>query len=131
MKDKKKGTGGETLDDKVTLFWKQKQFHKTINLDSMLNVATMRLAPGFNKFEAFCAKAGINDNNHDKEPIVIETNVVSNDEADTDEDEEGQDEYIPYGEWPSQEEQDDSFDLNGATMEQTTKPIIVKDEEER
>jgi hypothetical protein len=52
----RRGTGSETISNQVKLFWKGCQFKKTIPLDAD-NVATLRLAPGYSRFEAFCVEA--------------------------------------------------------------------------
>jgi hypothetical protein len=41
------GTGSETLDDKITLFWKQRKCKLTVPLGRNDNVATFTLADGF------------------------------------------------------------------------------------
>ena len=49
QKDRKPtaGTGSETLDDKITLFWKQWKCKLTVPLGRNDNVATFTLADGF------------------------------------------------------------------------------------
>jgi hypothetical protein len=52
QKDRKPtaGTGSETLDDKITLFWKQRKYKLTLPLGRNDNVATFTLADGFKSF---------------------------------------------------------------------------------
>ena len=63
QKDRKptQGTGSTTLADRVTLFWHQRHFYKTVYLDPNTNVATFALAPGYTKYHAFCTKACLQD----------------------------------------------------------------------
>ena len=53
------GAGETTLDTHCTLFWGQRKHELTMPLGKKDNVAAFRLAPGFNKFTAFCADCGM------------------------------------------------------------------------
>ena len=67
------------------LFWGNREFIKTvpINQDST-NVATFRLATGYNKFHAYCCEAGIGKE-YDADPLcndeimIEDAQVVSDD----------------------------------------------------
>ena len=76
------GTGETTDEEKCVLFWKQKKFNKTVYLDrKRSNVATMRLAPGYNDFNAFCTEIGIeSDVKYEFNPIIAKPAAVSDDE---------------------------------------------------
>ena len=85
QKDRKpiQGTGTTTDAMNITLFWKQRKHKLTIPLDKASNVATFHLAPGYNKFEAFCAEAGLDPKQEDTKPIIAEeARIVSDDEDD-------------------------------------------------
>lgn len=71
-----------TYDDRVELH--ARNFKKTIPLDPVTNVATCRTAPGFSKFEAFCAEAGFDDDDSSGEILAYDSNLVSDDEDDDD-----------------------------------------------
>ena len=75
------GTGSETNGKQVTLYWHGKQYKKTVPLGSEDNVATFALAPGYNKFDAFCAKADLDPDLEYMDPLIVdETQVVTDDE---------------------------------------------------
>jgi hypothetical protein len=57
----------------------------TIPLGQNDNVATLRLAPGYSKFAAFCAEAGIKDN-HDSDPIIAQEATDEDDDGHDDDD---------------------------------------------
>ena len=62
QKDRKPtfGTGEWTDAEKCILYWDQKRYKKTIYLDTgQSNVTTMRLAPRYHAFKAFCAEAEV------------------------------------------------------------------------
>jgi hypothetical protein len=54
-----RGTKESTYEDCVVLQWDQWKDRMTILLDPKTNVATFQRAPGYKRFQAFCAKAGI------------------------------------------------------------------------
>jgi hypothetical protein len=66
------GTWCATYDDSVELYWDQRRYHRTIPLDPATNVASFRSAPGFTRFNAYCAS------------IVAQVAVVSDDEEGND-----------------------------------------------
>ena len=68
---KRQGLGNAsetTTDSKCVLSWSGAKFKLTIPLDPSSNVATFRLAPGYERFMAFCAQAEI--------PIYEEEDIV-------------------------------------------------------
>jgi hypothetical protein len=126
-------TGSETLNDKITLFWKQRKCKLTVPLGRNDNVATFSLADGFKSFEAFCAEAEVDYQQEQVNPIIaIPAHAVSNDEESDDNEVEDDDPSIKNERSPSNEEEDSQwpntvdFDLDGATRK--SRPIIVQDE---
>jgi hypothetical protein len=86
MKDNKplSGTRSETVHNKVTLFWNQRKNRLMIPLGTR-NVATFQLAPGCAKLSAFCAKADVDYDEEQGDPITVESSqVVSEDEDEDD-----------------------------------------------
>ena len=73
------GKSSTTLSDRVTLFWHQHHFSKTVYLDPSTNVATFSLATGYTKYHVFCTKACLQDEEI-TDPMSMDTNVVSDDE---------------------------------------------------
>ena len=63
QKDQKptQGTGSTTLADRVTLFWHQHHFSKTVYLDPNTNVETFARAPGYTKYHDFCTEVFLQD----------------------------------------------------------------------
>ena len=122
-----KGTGSLTTSKQVELFWKDKRYSKTIPLGTG-NVATLCLAPGYSRFEAFCAKAEVLPELEDAQPMRFETNVISDDEG-GDSDDEREEEIEDPRAFPS-EPVPTSFDLDGPTPEGAV-PVIIEDEEDR
>ena len=47
-------------------------------MDRVTNVATFAMAPGYGKYAAFCAEAGVD--NDDETPMTIDATMVSDDE---------------------------------------------------
>ena len=84
QKDRKPtfGTGEWTNAKKCVLYWDQKRYKKTIYLDmGRLNVATMRLMPGYHAFKAFCAEAEVDDIfGYDFNPLIAEAAEISDDD---------------------------------------------------
>lgn len=71
LRRQRKGAAHSTTSDKdVTL--RAKDFIKTIPLDTSTNVATCRTAPGYSKFVAFCAEAGLNE----EDPAVTAAETI-------------------------------------------------------
>jgi hypothetical protein len=86
MKDNKplSGTRSETVHNKVTLFWNQRKNRLMIPLGTR-NVAIFQLAPGCAKCSAFCAKADVDYDEEQGDPITVElSQVVSEDEDEDD-----------------------------------------------
>jgi hypothetical protein len=59
-----------TFHDHVILKWKK--FALTVPLDSESNVASFNLAPGYSRFQAFCAEAGTEDQMEHISPVCME-----------------------------------------------------------
>ena len=74
------GTGSETNSKQVTLFWNQRKHRLTVPLSEHNNCATFHLAPGYSKYVAFCAESGVDIDTYDQDPIVHDTQVVTDDE---------------------------------------------------
>eukprot|EP00978_Attheya_sp_CCMP212_P025957 scaffold84501_cov28-Attheya_sp.AAC.2 len=66
----------------VILYWNQHKHKLTIPLSVATNVATFRTAPGYGKFDAFCAEAGFTSVDDEEPPLFPcqEANLISNDE---------------------------------------------------
>jgi hypothetical protein len=87
------GTGSETLDNRVTLFWNQRMCKRTVHLGKSDNVATFSLADGFERFPAFCAKAEADYGNEQVDPVICQpAQTVSDDEESDDESEDKENE---------------------------------------
>ena len=54
----------------MVLQWDQRKYRMTIPLDPRTNVATFQTAPGYKRFQASCAKAGIKDHPDADSPFV-------------------------------------------------------------
>ena len=120
------GTGCETIHNKATLFWNQRKNKLTIPLDSS-NVATFQLAPGYAKFNAFCAEAEVDYDAEQHDPITVNSTVVVSDDEDENDIVESRSEA--QTEWC--EPVGTTFDLNGPTPGTKQTPNIVNDEEDR
>jgi hypothetical protein len=89
----------------------------------------MRTAPGFTRFEAFCAEAGIDDD--DSEPVSFDTGLVSYDDFDPREEDESLDPDLDDDEDFLQQRESPittDFDLNGPAA--ANAPDVVVDEED-
>jgi hypothetical protein len=84
MKRQSKGPATETTDDeKVVLTWGRDGCYKlTVPLDPVTNVATLRTAPSYENFMAYCAEAGHDEAQESTEPIAFDAALVSDDEDD-------------------------------------------------
>ena len=69
----------DTLAGEMVMEWDHGSFKKTIPIDRHTNVATMCLAPGFTSYEAFVQEGQFQ--NKDFDPVVMDTNIVSDDES--------------------------------------------------
>ena len=127
LKDKS-GTGEDTNGERCELYWRKRKHKLTIQLGNEDNVATFQLAPGYKNFEAFCAEAGFDDHDPDADPIVFETQVTDDDEAD--EPKVTADEFGEARQFEPKPDQVE-FDLDGQTGNETSNPDIVPDEEDR
>jgi hypothetical protein len=77
----KYGTGSETVNDKVKLFWKDRHNRLSIPLGRNNNVATFGTAPGYRKSKAFCTTAELNYEEEQVDPIIATpAEIVSNDD---------------------------------------------------
>jgi len=75
----RRGTGEETTGDGVQLFWSQRTYKLNVPLGRNDNVATFRLAPGYQAFQVFCSEADM-DQSNDENPIAHPAQVVSDNE---------------------------------------------------
>jgi Reverse transcriptase (RNA-dependent DNA polymerase)/GAG-pre-integrase domain len=76
------GTWCATYFDHIVLYWQQNKFQRTIQLDKHgSNVATIRTAPGYTAYHAFCDQA---DSHEDRDAICFDANLISDSESDTD-----------------------------------------------
>ena len=66
-KNERYGTMSQTTDNRITLFWNKRKNKLTVPLSKESNVGSFHLAPGFNKFMAFCSKVDIDN---DETPII-------------------------------------------------------------
>jgi hypothetical protein len=76
-----RGTYSATFDDCIEMYWKQRQFKKTVTYNPTTNVATLQSAPSYCSFSTYCAELT------DDEPtsnFVTMSNVISDDEDDGD-----------------------------------------------
>jgi hypothetical protein len=126
-KDEKptQGTGSETDARKVTLFWNQRKHKLTIPLGKQDNVATFHLAPGYQKFSAFCAEAELNLDEEQHSPIICQpAGTVSDDDS------EDADEYpdILDSDEDEASPMQTPFELDGPRGREA--PAIVEDEED-
>ena len=144
-----RGTGSETTSKEVTLFWNKRHNQITIPLGILNNVATFHMAPGFEKYKAFCTMADINPISDWEDPLIAEpAQIISDDEDRNDEGDlqdvarqsshpEGTE---PEGATTTPTPEGDSnlwyqplgtsFDTNGPSKSSTPKPAIVEEEEE-
>jgi hypothetical protein len=78
------GTGSETVEDKITLFWRQRKHNLTIPLNRYNNVVSFNLAPGYTKFMGFCTKAEVDYAAEQLNPIIcLPAQTVCDDEEDS------------------------------------------------
>ena len=130
QKEKNNGIGSETLHDSVTLFWNGRKNKLTVPLGKTDNVATFFIAPGYRKFEAFCAKAEMDYAQEQLDPIIAdETLVVSDDEDDIKNESINSSLMDPKREdWSHPVDTIFDFDLN-ATKKRDI-PNVIEDEED-
>jgi hypothetical protein len=125
----KKATGWrvwETTDaDTCTLFWLGGDKRLVIPISVSDNVATFPLAPGYEKFTAFCAEAQIEDSD-DRDPIIAQPAVA------TGSDDEGDDEpYEDDDDWQSlvpEREKDDDAMVSTEVQEQSNQCVPCEEE---
>ena len=107
---KKRGTWCGTFDDAIELHWDQCKYKRTIRLDTLVNIALVRSAPGYKRFHAFCHEIGQIEasilNENEMYSMPAETNMVSDndgseDEADATDDEQDDDSINTENEEPA------------------------------
>jgi len=86
-----KGTWQATYDDKVVLHWNENTSQRTVLLDPLTNVATIRSAPGNQAFRIY--KAMMDARGGETEPICFNANVVSDDDETVDPRDEEDDDF--------------------------------------
>lgn len=80
-KPKPNGTWCATYADRIVLFWNQEKYKRTLMLDQEgSNVATIRSAPGYHAYEAFCEQNNYHD---DQDCMCYDVNMVSDMDSDT------------------------------------------------
>ena len=78
-----KGPASETTDaERCVLVWGK--YKRTIPLDPVTNVATIRTAPSYTKFLAYCAEAGLMGEEESTNPVAFDAALVSDDEDEDD-----------------------------------------------
>ena len=80
------GTLSQTTCQDVTLLWNDRKARLTVPLAKENNVATFYLAPGFTKYYAFCAQAGLDDEVDLKDPLICHQveDVISDENVNVD-----------------------------------------------
>ena len=123
------GTGEETVAHQCILFWDNRNFTKTIPLSPRTsNVATMYQAAGFQGFHAFCAEASINDDEDEQDPIVMDSEAVSNDEEDIPSSTKDDDYLQGPQPDPTIQRTPREFDLDLNNSEGVT-PVVIEDDD--
>ena len=129
---KPRGTWCATYDDEIVLHWKQRTCFRRIRLDpSSTNVATIYSAPGFTKFNAFCAEC--DDDPTDTNLVYFnaeQTSDNNNDFIDASEEESDEDEWTSPVRGSSDPLTTD-FSLNGPAQPNQQAPTVVIDEEDQ
>jgi hypothetical protein len=121
------GAGSETIHNKVTLFWNQRKNKLSVPLGPS-NCATFQLAPGYAKFNAFCAEADVDYDDEQCHPITVESSQVVSNDAD---DDEIVDSGSDTNEIDWSQPIDTNFDLNGPNNTDQPTTNIVDDEEDQ
>jgi transposase InsO family protein len=122
------GTGSETVHNKVTLFWNQRKNRLTVPLGSS-NVATFQLAPGYSKFNAFCAEAEVDYEKEQEDPIIIDASEIVPDDEDDDDIVQSGSDTTDETDWC--QPVDTEFDLNGPEKARQQLPNYIDDEEDQ
>ncbi|MFM7530824.1 MAG: reverse transcriptase domain-containing protein [Nodosilinea sp.] len=88
MQRQRKGKVLETTNDThCILTWGNGRYTRTIPLDPTSNVATIRTAPSYANFAAYCAEARFDSLDENSEPIIArDAALVSDDEGGSDDD---------------------------------------------
>jgi hypothetical protein len=109
---KKRGTWCGTFDDAIELHWGQRNYKRTIKLDTLANIALVRLAPGHTQVHAFCHKIGQIEatmlDENETHSMPAKTNMASDNDD------------LEDGSYKSNDEQDDDS-LNPGDKEPTTR----------
>jgi Reverse transcriptase (RNA-dependent DNA polymerase) len=143
---------GETTDNnRCVLFWNQGTNKRTVLLGRSDNVATFTLAPGYERFNAFCCETDMIDERPD-DIIALPAGLISDDEGDDDAPIAPQPDPSPVTAWqpPLQSPEPTAdfnsnvttvdFNLNGPTLsdsdregmqESTSTTNVIIDEEDR
>jgi hypothetical protein len=107
---KKRGTWCGAFDDAIELHWGQRRCKQTIKLDTLVNIALVRSAPGHTRFHAFCHEIGqIEETMLDENEthcVPAETNMMSDDDdlehgTEENDDEQDNDSLSPGDEEPT------------------------------
>jgi hypothetical protein len=129
-KPKPRGTWCATYDYEIIVYWNQRKNKRTVKIDpNQTNVAEFQTAPGYNKFLAFCHEIGEAD--EQSELLSYDSNVISDDEAEIDSDNES-DEDVLQDEIDPNDRQDPlttDFNLNGPSGLQDV-PMVIPNEED-
>ena len=122
LRKQKLGPATETTDaDKVVLQWGPHR--RTICLDPRTNVATIRTAPSYDRFVAYCAEAGFDDPSLSDHPIAFDAAMVSDDESSSSDD----DSSLPSARGDEDEQWTESHLPN--TNPQSAKPNLIEQDE--
>jgi hypothetical protein len=155
---KRRGTWSGTYDDCIEMYWQQRKFKRTVELDPVTNTGTIYASPGYKQYHAFCAEVedeGLTDHH----PIYCAASVYEDPTIISDNDDDDESTYSTYSGNKSHDNEDDrtatttastddkatqgtetsnetdattrqiNFDLNGPAVSET--PTIIKDEEDR
>jgi hypothetical protein len=109
----KRGTWCATYEDQIILYWGQREFRRTIPLDpESSNVASIRTAPGYSRFNAFAAEVG--DFEEAEDQLVYDAQVISDDEGPEDiEEQSGEGEHEEDATLQRERPLVTNFDLDG------------------
>jgi hypothetical protein len=110
------GTGCFTDGQACHLWWKGRKYHLTVPLSKGDNVATFRLAPGYEKFHAFCAELQADDN----DPYSVDLQEADQQTEESEElssTERGEKEWLPRD---INKPVETDFSLDGTEVEEPT-----------
>ena len=125
----KRGTWCATYDNAVVLYWDQQKYQRTIPLDpANTNAATIRTAPGFSRFNAFCSTIG--DITSSEVYMTYESQMVSDDEDEGQEEDQVESDSEDSEDLPFQREHPLHTDFNLEGPKGARMPTVVEDEED-